>query len=309
MTNFTPSFKLLANDKDITEHLQKNLISLSFKDEAGIISDEITLEVVGEFKRPKYQDKLKLWLGYKESGLWYCGCFAVQTSERTLHTTNITATGVDFSGTLKQKKNRSWEKVSLKEIVERIAKEHSLSYKADFGEVKILYAAQHNESDLNFLKRFAKAHEAVFSIKDNQILFLRKAESEKLPLARIDLNEVESFSIKHSNKTSYASAKAIWHDTKENKIKEVIVGSGEPQLRIEHSFKDSAEAKLRAEAKLKSANAGIVSGNLTIYGSKIYAGGKLELSNAKEDNGIYHIKSVTHTLNANGFITSVEFEK
>ena len=74
MRNFTPAFRILANDKDVTEHITKNLISLSFKDEAGIKSDEITLSVYGTFKRPQYKDVLKLWIGYKESGLWQlCG--------------------------------------------------------------------------------------------------------------------------------------------------------------------------------------------------------------------------------------------
>ncbi|MDE5602821.1 MAG: phage tail protein, partial [Helicobacter sp.] len=140
--NFTPTFRLLANDKDVSTHIQKNLITLSFKDEAGVLSDEITLEVAGEFKRPKYQDKLKLWLGYKESGLWYCGSFLVQSSQRTQHSTTITATGVDFSGSLKEKRNRSWEKLSLKEIIEKIAKEHQLGFQSDFEDVKLLYLAQ-----------------------------------------------------------------------------------------------------------------------------------------------------------------------
>lgn len=307
--NFTPSFKILANDRDVTDHIQKNLIALNFKDEAGILSDEITLEVAGEFRRPKYQDKLKVWIGYKESGLWYCGDFCVQSSERTQHSTNITATGVDFSNTLKEKKSRSWEKLSLKEVVEKIAKEHQLGFQAEFEEAKIVYLAQSDESDLSFLKRLAKEYGAMFSIKDNKILFLYKKESEKLPVAKVNLLEAISFSIKHSNKTIYLSARAIWHDTKENKSKEVVVGNGMPQLRIESAFKNSSDAKLKAQAKLKNANSGSISGRLSIYGSKIYAGGLLELNNAGSDNGVYQINSVNHTLSVDGFITDVWFEK
>ena len=191
MRNFTPAFRILANDKDVTEHIAKNLISLSFKDEAGIVSDEITLSVYGTFKRPEYKDKLKLWLGYKESGLWYCGSFSVQSSERTESSTTITATGVDFSGGLKKKKNRAWEKMSLKEIVEKIAGEHGLSAICDYGEIKITYIGQHDISDLAFLKKFAKDFDAVFNVKDNQIIFLRKGNEGKsaIPNASISLSE------------------------------------------------------------------------------------------------------------------------
>lgn len=312
MNHWTPDFKILANDNDVTAHIAKNLISLRFKDEAGIVSDEITLNVYGTFKRPKYKDRLKLWLGYKESGLWYCGSFAVQSSERTESTTTITATGVDFSGGLKKKKNRAWEKVSLKEIVEKIAKEHGLSAVADYGEIKIAYAGQHDMSDLAFLKKFAKDFDAVFNVKDNQIVFLRKGNKGKstIPKVSISLSECSSYRIKYSNKTLYGSCKAVWHDTKENAIKEVVVGNGEgEQIKLEQSFKNAAEAKEKAKAKLERANSGIVSGSLEIYGSKVFAGGILSLSNAGEDSGEYRIKSVNHSLSADSFMTSVEFEK
>ena len=312
MRNFTPAFRILANDKDVTEHIAKNLISLSFKDEAGIKSDEITLNVYGTFKRPQYKDVLKLWIGYKESGLWDCGSFAVQTSERTESTTTITATGVDFSGGLKKKKNRAWEKVSLKEIVEKIAGEHGLSSVCDYDDIKIYHAGQHDISDLAFLKRFAKDHDAVFNVKDNRIIFLRKENGGKsaIPSSAIDLSEASSYRIKYSNKTLYGKCKAIWHDTKENKIKEVVVGDGKgEEIKLERNFKDAAEAKAKAKAKLQRANSGIVSGSLDIYGSKVFAGGTLTLSNAGGDDGEYRIKSVNHSLSADSFTTSVEFEK
>lgn len=303
-----PNFRILANDNDVTHHIAKNLIDITIKDEIGDISDEMTLRIYGDFKRPKYKDVLKLYLGYET--LWYCGSFAVQSSERTESTTTITATGVDFSGGLKVKKNRAWEKLSLKEIVEKIAKENGLGVQADFGEIKITYAAQHNISDLAFLKKFAKDFDAVFNVKDNQLIFLHKGSKEIIPISVVDLKECSSYCIKHCNKTLYGSCKAIWHDTKENTIKEVVVGSGEgEQIKIEGSFKTAAEAKEKAQAKLKRANATTITGTLQIYGSKIYAGGVLSLVNAGEDDGEYNIKAAEHTLSQEGFTTSLEFER
>ncbi|WP_276951013.1 phage late control D family protein [Helicobacter rodentium] len=202
--------------------------------------------------------------------------------------------------------------VSLKEIVERIAKEHGLSAICDYGEIKIAYTGQHDMSDLAFLKKFAKDFDAVFNVKDNQIIFLRKGNEGKstIPKASISLSECSSYRIKYSNKTLYGSCKAVWHDIKENAIKEVVVGSGEgEQIKLEQSFKNAAEAKEKAKAKLERANSGIVSGSLEIYGSKVFAGGILSLSNAGEDSGEYRIKSVNHSLSADSFMTSVEFEK
>ena len=49
-----PNFKLLANDKDVTSTLQKELISITFKDEENDNADELTIKVGGEFARPQY---------------------------------------------------------------------------------------------------------------------------------------------------------------------------------------------------------------------------------------------------------------
>ena len=306
--NFTPTFKLLANNKDITNHIAKNLISLQFKDEAGEKSDEITLSVYGDFKRPSYKDILKLYLGYKEGGLFFCGSFYVQTTERAGEILTITATGADFSSGLKVKKNRTFEKMSLKEVVEKIAKEHNLESRCDYEDVFYSYLPKNNENDTNLLSSFASSFGEFFNIKNNEIIFLKKGESEKLPQVSIDAKECSSLRIKYSNKTQYLSAKALWQDSKENKVKEVIVGSGDPQLILQQSFLSASEATLKAEAKLKASNAGIVSGSLEIYGSKIYAGGKLKLWTTKEEDGEYNIKSVSHSFSSRGWRTRVEFE-
>lgn len=311
----TPIFAIQANGTDVTSHIAKNLIDLQFKDEDGNVSDELTINVYGDFQRPKYQDELKLWLGYKESGVFYCGLFKVQTSERIdNHILKITATGADFGDSIKQKKSRSFEKMSIKALCEQIASHNGLRLNSDYDDVFISHQAQNNESDLHFLKRLAEELNAIFSIKNNVLIFLKKQKNGKkndaLPEFFIDAKKVSSLTIKHSNKLLYYSCKAVWHDTKDNIKKEVIVGSGAPQLVIEGSFKDKADAKIKAEAKLQKANQGIKSGSFSCAGVEIYAGGKLTLSNTLggEDDGTYSIKSVSHTFSSSGWETSVEFE-
>ena len=305
----TPDFKIEVNGKDVTENIRKHLVNLTFKDETADESDEITLTFDNLYKRPKYDDEIKLYLGYKETGLYYCGAFLVQTTEKTQNFLRVKATSANFTVNLKKKHNRSFENLTLKELVKKIAKENSLNFKCDFEDVFFKHLAQTEESDLNLLNRIAKMYNATFNVKNNTIIFLKKQKSENLPVFEIDRNNVNSYSIKYANKTLYKSVKAIYHDTKENKQKESIFGNGEPQYILQDSFKDENEALKRAEGILNLLNSGIVSGNLTINGMNIIAGAKLKITGFGEDDGEYSIKRVTHNLSGSGYTVRVEFGK
>lgn len=309
----TPNFKILADEKDVTAVLLKELISISFKDEANDKADELTIKVGGGFSRPQYKDKLKLFLGY-DNDLVFCGSFFIQGSTREKNNTlSISATSVDFNNTLKEVRDITYEKISIKEICKQIAERNSLEIKSDFDAVKILSLAQSNESDLHFLDRLAKEYNAIFNIKNNTLVFTHKIKENKknedLPTYTISADEVQSISIKHSNKALYKSCKSIWHDTKENKTKEVIVGSGKPVLINKGNFKDAAEAKLKAKAKLERAVECVITGNLSAEGEIIFAGGKLNLIDTLEDDGEYQIKSVNHNFDANGWKMNLAFEE
>lgn len=307
----TPIFKIEANGSDVTRELQKDIVSISFSDEDGNQSDEITLKVAGNFKRPKYQDELKLWIGYEESGLFYCGLFRVQSTERDGYALTITATGADFSSALKQKRDASYEKVSPKDIAKIVANRHNLKLKSDFDHMYFPHISQTNESDLHLLRRLAHDYNAIFSIKNGTLVFLRRIKknmaSPKLPVFEIDASECESYSIKHADRTIYGSCEAVWHDTKENRSQSVVVGSGDPVLKIKGNYKTAAEAQAKAQAALQRANRGTKSGSLSMYGREIYAGGILKLSGANEDNGEYSIKSVNHTFDG-AWKMSIEIE-
>ena len=302
----TPDFKIEVNGKDVTQNIKKHLVSLTFKDESDNKADNLTISFDNLFKRPNYKDKIKLYLGYKESGLYYCGAFLVQTTERNQNSLRVSATSVNFSAPNKEKKNLSYENINLVDLVKKIADRNSLNYKCDFDEVFFKHLAQTNESDLHLLNRLATMYNATFNIKNNTIIFIKK-QSNNLAVFEIDRKIVNSYSIKYANKTLYKSTKAIYHDTKENKIKSVIYKKGEPQFLLQDTFKDENEALKRAEGVLSLLNSGTVNGNLSIDGMNIIAGAKLKLKNFGEDDGEYFIKSVSHNYNSSGYICRVEF--
>lgn len=261
------------------------------------------------YKRPNYQDKIKIWLGYKETGLYFLGTYLVQTTEKTQNSLRVKATSTNFTSEINKKRNLSYENITLCDLVKKIANRNELNYKCDFKDVFFKHLAQTDESDLNLLDRLAKMYHATFNIKNNTVIFIKKQNSENLPVFEVDKNNVSTYSIKYANKTLYKSVKAKFHDTKENKVKEVIYGDGEPQFVLQDTFKDKNEALKRAQGILNLMNSGIVSGNLSIDGRNIIAGAKLKLSNFGEDDGEYTIKRVSHNLSGSGYVCRVEFEK
>ena len=302
--------RIEVNGVDKTDELQKYLQEISFRDEDGSQSDELTLTFAGTFARPRYDDEIRLWLKDKKER-FFCGAFKVQTSERDRVSTVVTATGADFSMALKQKRSMAYEKVSLQHVAKMVANRHGLKLKSDFEDLYVTHLAQSDESDMHFMKRLADEYNAIFSVKNGTLVFMRRTKgggrSDDLPVFEVSAAECGTCSVKHSNKTLYGSCKVQWHDTKENALQEQVVGSGEPVLVMEGAFKSPAEAIAKAKARLELANRGVKKGAISMAGKTIYAGGTLKLSGAEEDDGEYTINSVSHTV-GNGWVMDVDFE-
>lgn len=310
----TPTFRIIANNQDVTQHIKNNLISLSFNDQDGFKADKIELKVSGDFKRPKYKDKLKLYLSYEEeSKEFYCGLFIVQnTSLTNLGVLTITASAINLNNSLKELKNRSFTRKSIKVICSKIASEHGMLVKCDMQRFIIGYVAQTNESDLVFLKRLAQEYYAVFSIKNNTIIFLSQDDEKHSSLPSVTINANDCLDdtpiIKNSNKTYYSSINCKYQDTKENKIGNIKIGSGEPTYQMQTNYIDKKNLEQQAKAKLRSLNKGIKSGSFKISGRAMYAKSLLRFENIKdEDNVLYQIDKIRHDLSENGWISTVEF--
>jgi len=295
----TPEFKITINGSE----LKTKPDSIQLTEENGTTTDELQLKFDGSFSRPSYKDEIKVWLGYKESGLYFCGTFIVQTTTQTKLELTVKATSANFTTNLKEKVNVSYENLTLKDLVSKIASKHSLRVKADFKDVFLKHISQTNESDLHLLNRLAKDYNATFNIKNNTLIFIEKTKSD-LPVFSIDKNEVENYSLTYANKTLYKSVKATFRDTKENKDIEVTYGSTKPVYHLKGSFKSKEEALKKAKGILGLLNSGTVKGSLTCTGRNIIAGGKLSF-----DGSEYLIKRVTHTMNSSGYSVKVEFEK
>lgn len=305
----TPTYKIVVNGIDKTTNLQHKVSTIEFIDKDGGESDEIRLTIAGIYQRPSYEDEIRLWIGYTGQPLFYCGLFLVQsTTKKNSQTIEISATGANFSRSLKVKRDASYESMTLGALTEMVARRHGLDHKSDMYDINIVHIAQTNESDLHLLKRLASDFDAIFSVKNGVLLFRRRESAGgEQPRYTLSATECSEISVKHTNKTIYQSCRASWHDTALNEVKSVMIGTGEPRLEIESQYKDAAEATAKAQAKLNKANRGKKSGSLTISGKAIRAGGIFILTGYGDDEGEYSIKSATHKIGKK-WVTSLEFE-
>jgi len=313
MVGFVPAFLLVANGVDVTASLMLDTTSIGLSDNDGDVSDELSVSVVGDFKRPKQGDTLDFSLGYLDSGVSFVGRFFVQTSERVDGSIlTITATSVNWSEALKESRDANYTNTTVAGIVKTCADRHGLKVKTDTEDLSVSYMAQSDESDLEFLSRVAEKFDLVYNIKNETITMLHRTKGGKkssgLPVFVVDALECEGLRVKHSSRTYYESAKATYRDSKLNTHKEVKIGDKKPTLNIKEDYKSESEAKQGATQALARANRGLKSGSLSKVGELVFAGGVLNLTNAKEDSGEYAIKSVSHTLDENGWQMSVEFE-
>lgn len=321
------TFRLIANDEDITQTIQDNLISLEFSDKVGVQSDEMSFVVNGIFVRPAFSDELKLSLGYivnKELKLFECGTFKISecTIDYIANTTEIRATAVDFSSKVKVKHSKAYANTNLGAIAGVIANRNNLAAKVQNTayNVKINHIMQDNSSDIEFIYNLCYKHGFIGAIKNNTLIITAKeaqmngykvisakkqGANEDLPTFKLKVSDCFALSITENNRVKYDACEITSHNTNTATLTRIKVGDGNNIYKMKESAnKSEAELKSIATAKLSELNKGGVKGSLVCAGQQISAGGYLEIENI----GIFSITSVNHTLNGGVYSINVEFE-
>lgn len=309
----TPSFKIEVNGADKTLELLPYFVGLEFSDDVDDEADGFNIKFAGVgFNAPSFKDKFKVWIGYKETGLFFIGSFTVLKVRLDFEAmeTDITATPVDFGSKIKEKRTTTYEKTNIKGILTRIGGRHKLKVKCDIPNDTVKHKNQTDKSDLEFLQELATARGVSFAIKNDTIIFTPKGAKKKgLPLFVVDSKETKGLSFEMVNKTVYGSCVATWKDTKTNKDLSVSIGASKPVLQIKSTYKDKDEAKMKALSSLEEANRGLVTGSFNFEGMNIIAGGRLRIEGLPSGwNSEFMIKRVRHSLNDGGYDVSVEFE-
>ncbi len=328
----TPTFRIAANQSDITAVIADRFISLTLTDETGITSDvlEVTLsdhDPAVPIQKPPKGAELELWLGYdgtsERMGLYVCDEIEYSGWPGEMI---IRARGAVFDKTpkgkanLQSQKTRSWPAdTTLGAMVKKIASEHGMeaAVSSSLSSIKLPHTDQSDESDLNLLLRLGKKYDAIVKPADGKLVLAKRGESKSVSgkslasIAVTPASDITKFRVVESAKESSGTVVAYYHATKQAKRHEVKVGSGEPTKRLKMYFptKEQALAAAQAEAAKRDRQKSTLS--LTMPGRTDMAA-ECPLTTAGFRDGVdgsWIITRVTHNLTkSGGYTCDVEAE-
>ncbi len=319
----TPDFSIEVDGQDVTGRINDRLLSLTITDEAGTKSDRLELVVEDRdnlVALPRTGAQVKVWLGYRQTGLSYMGLFVVDEVEVSGAPEQIVirARAADMRKSLKQQRTRHFEHATLGAVVRQVAGEHGLHPVIDqeLAGIEIVYLAQTEESDMHLLTRLARTHDATFKVADGRLLFVRrgsgKTASGQPMQARLVRSDLIDWTATIKERPKYGQVRARWHHRGEARPRTETVGDGDgPVFGLRHEYPDRAQAQAAARAQLRKLKRGERTLRLTTSGNPaIVAEAELVVSGVRDGvDGEWTIRTAIHRLNGQeGYLTEVEAE-
>ena len=318
----TPRFRIrIDGSQDVTDRIGDRLLSLRVTDEAGRQSDAVELRIDnrgGVVPPPRRGVEMEVWLwheGQKETPMGLYTVVEVELSgpPRTLA---VRGTGPDMRASLKAPRTRSWEDVSLGELVASIAAGHDLEARvgSSLRSVRIPHLDQTEESDLHLLTRLARDYDAIAKPAGGYLLFVPQGAAEsatgrKLPVVDVRPEDCRSWRVTLADRAAYSSVLAHWHDAAAAGQKTETAGSGGPAWTLRRTYASAGEAREAARAKLAELTRETRQLSLTLSPGKPAVAAEVELRLAGFGNdvdGSWSSRRAVHKLTGSGYSTTAE---
>jgi phage protein D len=313
-----PIINITVAGKTVSSGFYSRLVSASVTDKEGVTSDTFQMELNDgppDFvDLPTPGDAVSISMGYAETGVRKLGDFVVdKVSGKCLpYSVSISgkAAALGRAKTLKENKERHWDKKSVKDIVTQLAGELGLSAKVDgeIGAYVYPWFAQEDETNAHVLSRLERRHNGLFTIKGNNLIFAKRGSG--LSSSGVGMGSVVvvpsmiilgSCTYEANDRTKYKKVVAYHQD--KDKVERVEIeqdadADGEAIYRLPEPFASVEEADKAAAAKAKDLKRGEGSAKVTVVGdSSIVAGVPLRFSGVRPqlDGVPYVIDTATHT--------------
>ncbi|UWQ03312.1 phage tail protein [Aliiroseovarius crassostreae] len=230
----------------------------------------------------------------------------------------IEAKAADMIHGIRARKTRAWEKVTLQDILTKIANEHGLE-PAVSDSVKSAYysyLAQTSESDLNFLTRLARDLDAVAKPAGGSLVFVKRGEGKSasgqaLPVHKINRADIDTGTWSVTSRGKYGRVTAEWGERGSATLHKVTVGDKEPELVLRHPYASKAEAERAAQSALDRSEraSGKMSLQLGGFYPNLMAEAQITLPDIKAElRGEWLITKVRHSYGAT-LTTSIDIER
>ncbi len=320
----TPAFRVTVDGQDATGALRDRLLALTVTDHDGTTADQVTLDLDdrdGLLDLPEMEARLTVALGFAGQGLSVMGVFAVDGigGAGPAQSMRITATAADMKKDVRSPKTRAWEGKTLRDIVATIAAEAGLKpvVGGSVAGVSWPYLAQTAESDLNFLTRIAATLDATAKPAGGALIVQRRGEGKTaagdvLTAPVIARTRMIWWKWNLDGREVYRSVECEWSDTATGAIRKVTRGTGTPLRRLRHVHASEVEATRAAEAAFTGAARAAMSITVRLAGfePRLLAGTAVQIAGLRPElTGEWHLKTVTHRLDAGGLTTDFEARK
>lgn len=314
-----PLYRITADNADITAKIADRLLRLVVTDEAGWRADtvEITLDDRDQaLALPAKGAVLRVWLGLEQPV--FLGSYTVDelTVSGGPARLVIRAKAADMRAQLKAPKTRSWDSITLGDLVKTVAREHDLTPRvaADLATVDLGHVDQTEESDLHLLTRLAKQYDAVAKPAGGMLLMVgrgkaKTASGRSLPPVTLSAAEFTTWSATLADRGRYASVVATWHSAGAAQTQEITIGAGQPAYRLREPYPTEAAAKAGAAAKYRTfqRGTGTFTGTLAQGNPLVAAEVPLTLSDLRAGvDGAWTVTRATHRLDEGGYVTEIE---
>ncbi|MEH3040062.1 MAG: contractile injection system protein, VgrG/Pvc8 family [Sphingomonas paucimobilis] len=335
-----PDFRVEVNGRDITPILREarpgnrarpRLISLGLTDKRGSEADQLDLVIDdsdGGVELPPTGANIRVSLGWHPNsgpdvtpGLIDMGTYTVDDVGHSGPPDQITirARAADFTGAMRVRRERSWHGTTLGAIVTDVAKAHGLQPRCAtaLASIAVTAKAQSRESDLAFLRRLGRDHDAVATIKDGRLILKpigdrATVSGAALPAITIYRRDGDRHDYQVQKQEEATGVSADWHDRASAKKRTVTAGKADGARKLSRTY--ASEADARAAAKAEAGRAArqprTLSLSLALGRPDLKPETPITVSGFKAaiDAQRWVLAEVTHTLGDRGFATGLKLE-
>ncbi|PQQ32279.1 late control protein D [Photorhabdus luminescens] len=338
-----PAFLLEIDNKDISGRIQSRLISLTMTDNRGFEADQLDIELDdadGSLVLPSRGNVISLALGWRDQPLISKGRFTVDEIGHSGVPDKLTirARSADFRESLNMRREESYHKKTIGDIVHIIAARNNLTadLHQDIAKIFINHIDQTNESDGSFLTRLARQEGAIASVKNGKLIFIRQGQNKTasgavIPALVITRRSGDNHNFTLSDREAYTGVVANWLDVRKpekkhtltverknqenaDKLKSYLIGSKDNVLELSRTYADEASAKRAAKVAWEKMQRGAATFSIQLAQGRadLYPEIPIKVTGFKPeiDAAEWTLTTVTHTVNGSGggFTTALTLE-
>lgn len=318
-----PTFRIIADGKDITTLINDRLLSLRTSDKPGMESDDFELRIDDRDQAvalPSRGAGIEVYLGYTGQALTRLGRYTVDEIELSgpPDTMVIRGKASDMRGSGKTVRSGSWENVPLQQIVRDMAARNGWQPVCPV-QTKVPRVDQLNESDYNFITRLAKQYDCTAKLADGKLLVMPRqggqtASGKNLSPVVLKRADLSRYQFRLGDRNTQKAVRTKHQDKKSGALKVVELDNddlpnGLPAVHTDrHIYPNKSAAEQAAKARLAAFNRSTAGVRLEMVGrSDVFAERSIIVQGIKPGlDGEYLAEAVEHLFTSSGWTTTVE---